>query len=159
MGLFLALNIELQQTVVDELANVLLFLCILIGEVTYAGLGEQGPENPLFWVFVLVVLVVALWQRKAILGAPRAVRKVYRKFRKARARRAAARAAPPASDEDGDSDEAREKRRAVVVSFADDVDLEPVRRGDASASESDDELALGLDLHLEEVKTASLVFS
>ena len=52
VGLFLALHLELQQTVVDELANVLLFLCILIGEVTYAGLGEQGPENPLFWVFV-----------------------------------------------------------------------------------------------------------
>ena len=159
VGLFLALHLELQQTVVDELANVLLFLCILIGEVTYAGLGEQGPENPLFWVFVLVVLVVALWQRKAILGAPRAVRKVYRKFRKARARRAAARAAPPASDEEEDEDEAREKRRAVVVSFADDVDLEPVRREDASASESDDELALDFDLHLEEVKTASLLFS
>ena len=159
VGLFLALNIELQQTVVDELANVLLFLCILIGEVTYAGLGEQGPENPLFWVFVLVVLVVALWQRKAILGAPNAARKVYRKFRKARARRAAARAAPPASDEDEDEDEEREKRRAVVVSFADDVDLGPVRREDASASESDDELALDLDLAVEEVKTASLVFS
>ena len=106
-----------------------------------------------------MVLVVALWQRKAILGAPRAVRKVYRKFRKARARRAAARAAPPASDEEEDEDEAREKRRAVVVSFADDLDLEPVRREDASASESDDELALDFDLHVEEVKTASLVFS
>ncbi|KAH8048234.1 hypothetical protein JL722_12638 [Aureococcus anophagefferens] len=103
VGLFLALNIELQQTVVDELANVLLFLCILIGQVTY-GLSERGPGNPLFWVSISVILVVVLWQRKAILGAPKALRKVYRKGTKAWARHAEGQ---KAGAEDEDEDEKR----------------------------------------------------
>ncbi|KAH8074614.1 hypothetical protein JL721_2181 [Aureococcus anophagefferens] len=128
VGLFLALNIELQQTVVDELANVLLFLCILIGQVTY-GLSERGPGNPLFWVSISVILVVVLWQRKAILGAPKALRKVYRKGAKAWARHAEGQ---KAGAEDEDEDEKRgaegaDLEGAIVVSFGEEADLEEPR--------------------------------
>ena len=121
VGIFLALHIDLQQTVVDECANIIFAVFMVGGELGLGVLhggghssgGRRGGQPViLFWLVVVMLLCVAFTQRKVIAHIPQACWKVYRKGVKARRRRR--------SDPEHDSDASDGEKRlppAHMVSF------------------------------------------